>query len=340
MNMFDRLCGSATGPVGIAVSGGGDSLALLLMAREWAAERGRGLAAFTVDHRLRPEAAREAAMVASLCAELGIGHQTLVWEAPLARQAAARRARHALMATALKAQGGNRLLLGHTEDDQCETFLMRARQGSAWYGLAGMQPLALSPVWPEGHGVLLARPVLGLSRAALRDVLARAGRTWVDDPSNQDPVFERVRARRVLAGRPELRRHVLACQTGLQQLRRLEERLIGRWMRDQVRLDEAGALHVTLAGLSEDRAGRALGLLIQVMAGREAPPRRDGLAPLTRRLLAESRFDGASLGGTLISRRGGQIRLVAEPGVAREPPDPALLKARLAAISGLFCGDT
>ena len=128
MDAFDRLCGTASGPIGIAVSGGSDSLALLVLAHDWAARAGRDLMAFTVDHRLRPEAADEARHVAGICAHLGIGHQTLTWETPVSKQALARRARHGLMAAALRARGGARLLLGHTSDDQCETFLMRARQ--------------------------------------------------------------------------------------------------------------------------------------------------------------------------------------------------------------------
>ncbi|KCZ53427.1 hypothetical protein HY29_17140 [Hyphomonas beringensis] len=341
MNAFDRLCGSATGPVGVAVSGGGDSLALLLLAQDWAMANDRQLIAFTVDHRLRPEAAEEAAGVAALCDRLQIPHQTLVWDTPAGKQAAARRARHALMAKELKARGGTHLLLGHTEDDQCETFLMRARQGSTWYGLAGMQPVSLSPVWPEGQGILLARPVLGLSRDALRQVLVEAGHGWVDDPSNTNPVYERVRMRSLLASRPRLKRRILATQARLQQLRRLEERAMGRWIEQKVITDaDTGRFEISLDGLPQERAERLMSLLIQIIAGREVPPRRDGVQPLVSRLISEDRFEGATLGGALIYRKKGQIRLSAEPAVTGPEADFARAEARLAAIMALYCGQT
>ncbi|KCZ51089.1 tRNA lysidine(34) synthetase TilS [Hyphomonas pacifica] len=341
MNAFDRLCGSAIGPVGIAVSGGGDSLALLLLAQKWARAKGRHLIAFTVDHRLRPEAAEEAAGVAALCGRLHIPHQTLVWNRPAGKQAAARRARHALMATELKARGGTHLMLGHTEDDQCETFLMRARQGSTWYGLAGMQPVSLSPVWPEGQGILLARPVLGYSREALRHVLLEAGQYWVDDPSNANPVYERVRVRALLARHPRLKRGILASQARLQQLRRLEERAMGRWIEHNVKANaEAGRFEISLGGLPLERAERLISLLIQIIAGREVPPRRDGVQPLVAHLISEHRFEGATLGGALIYRKSGLIQLSAEPAVTGPEADFGRAEARLGAIMALYCGQT
>ncbi|MDP1556345.1 MAG: ATP-binding protein, partial [Hyphomonas sp.] len=112
------------GPIGLAVSGGSDSITLLHLAHRWARPRGAKLLVLTVDHRLRPAAAAEAAGVARLAGDLGLPHLTLVWEAPMARQSAARRARHALLATALKSAGGQLLLTGHTASDQAETVLM------------------------------------------------------------------------------------------------------------------------------------------------------------------------------------------------------------------------
>ena len=169
-------------PIGIAVSGGSDSLALFILAHHWASGLGRTLVAFTVDHGLRPEAREEAEAVGRLCNGLGIDHQILRLEGAPPRQSALRRLRHGALARALRQKSGKLLLIGHTADDQVETFLMRARQGSGWYGLAGMRPLSLSPVWPEGEGVFIARPLMGVRRDALRDFLRSQGTGWAEDP--------------------------------------------------------------------------------------------------------------------------------------------------------------
>jgi tRNA(Ile)-lysidine synthase len=146
MAAFDLLAGYHQ-TLGLAVSGGSDSLSLLVLAVEWARDRGRGVVAATVDHGLRPEALAEAEGVAAICAQLGVPHDILTWShfgrsggAP--GQAEARRARHALLAGWALARDVGIIALGHTRDDRIETFLMRARQGSGWHGLAG--PLAFS----------------------------------------------------------------------------------------------------------------------------------------------------------------------------------------------------
>jgi len=340
MDPFDRLCGKATGPVGVAVSGGSDSLALLVLAHEWAQQSGRSLVAFTVDHQLRPEAADEARAVAQICAGLDIQHQTLVWHDPKGKQALARRARHALMADALRALGGTHLWLGHTADDQAETFLMRARQGSTWYGLAGMQPIAPSPVWPEGQGIMIGRPVLDRSRADLRCELDRRGIDWIEDPSNRNPAYERVRVRALLQGQTGLKGRILACQARLQQLRRLEERLIARWMQTQVWTDSDGAYRLDLSGLPDERLIRALGLMLQIVGGRETPPRKDAVEPLAGRLTGDESFSGATLGGVMIYRKSGIASLSPEPGIADSAADPALSERRFDLIRSLYAGDT
>jgi tRNA(Ile)-lysidine synthase len=191
-----------TGPIAVAVSGGSDSTALLLLAHEWSGRSGRPLIAATVDHGLRPEAASEAAAVASLCDQLGVPHVTLRWrpEAKRVSQADARIARHRLLAGWARGCGASALALGHTADDRIETFLIRARAGSTWRGLAGPAPRAPSPAWPEGAGLSLIRPALGCWRDGLRAELVALGASWIEDPSNTAARYERVRMRE-LSGR-------------------------------------------------------------------------------------------------------------------------------------------
>lgn len=184
------------GHVGVAVSGGGDSMALLLLMEHWAAESGATISAVTVDHGLRPEAAEEAAMVAALCAERGIPHDTLKWQGWDGTgnlQAEARAARYRLIAEWAKARGVEAVCLGHTKDDQAETFLMRLARKAGSDGLRGM------PQQFEREGMRWVRPLLDVRREALRDFLRRRGVGWVEDPSNEDTRFDRVKARRALA---------------------------------------------------------------------------------------------------------------------------------------------
>jgi tRNA(Ile)-lysidine synthase len=332
---FDRLCGASGGPVGVAVSGGSDSLALLYLAQEWARSRQRSLVAFTFDHRLREASAGEAAEVARISRALGVEHRTLVWDEPVSRQSAARRARHAALAQALTAAGGAILLTGHTADDQAETFLMRARQGSTWYGLAGMQPVSLSPVWPEGAGVRIARPLLAARRPDLRSLLADLRVRWVDDPTNDNRAYERVRMRHMLAAMPGLFDAIARCQSDLATLRAIEDTRLGRWLRDHVQASGRGGLDAALAPLGRESAARGIGLLIQFVTGREIPPRRDNLQSLTDRLLSQRAFPGATLGGAMVTRKGSRVHLASEDGPDR--PD-SLLNARIGAMRSLFLG--
>ncbi len=182
--------------MGLALSGGGDSQALAVLAAAWARPRGVALRAASVDHRLRAEATDEIALAARTCAALGIPHSTLVWEASPGTgnlQAAARRARQDLLGAWAVAAGLDYVALGHTRDDQAETVLLRLARGSGVDGLAGMAPLRAA------GGITWLRPLLQVDRAALRAVLREAGVTWADDPGNADSRFHRVRARHLLA---------------------------------------------------------------------------------------------------------------------------------------------
>jgi len=337
---FDAALGAVpedlrTGPIGLAVSGGSDSRALLHLASRWAGARGQALRVLTVDHGLRPEAAAEAQQVAALCRSLGLAHQTLAWEAPVARQSAARRARHALLASALRAEGGQLLLTGHTATDQAETVLMRARQGSGWYGLAGMRRLSLSPVWPEGEGIWIARPLLGETRDTLRAALEREGAVWIDDPSNANPAYERIRVRGLLAGADGLHARTLICQQGFARLRAIEDAFLAHWLLG-VGVVADGSATTGLAGLPPERAARGLGVLLQCVAGRETPPRSESLAGLAARIAAPSGFRGATLGGVRLRPRRTGLRLSAEPASGISSADPGVLAARITAMARLF----
>jgi tRNA(Ile)-lysidine synthase len=180
----------------LAVSGGPDSTALLLMASHWARLRGAPrLEAATVDHCLRPESASEAAAVAKLCASLDVPHHTLVWSGPKPKtrlQERAREARYALLIERAREIGADFVVTAHHLDDQAETVLFRLTRGSGIGGLAGMAART------KRDGVTLARPLLGLSKAELIAYCEAEEVDFVRDPSNQDPRYARTRMRALL----------------------------------------------------------------------------------------------------------------------------------------------
>jgi tRNA(Ile)-lysidine synthase len=184
-------------PIGIAVSGGPDSLALLLLA---AAARPGLVEAATVDHALRAESHAEAEAVAAICGTLGVPHSilTVEWKQrpESAIQERARNARYRLLGKWAGQRGLKALVTGHHADDQAETLVMRLLRGAGVKGLAGMRRLAKAP----RAQLAVLRPLLGWRRSELEKLCADAGLTPVDDPSNADRQFERVRIRQALAG--------------------------------------------------------------------------------------------------------------------------------------------
>ena len=179
----------------IAVSGGPDSTALLLMAAEWEARRGARISAATVDHGLRPESAAEAETVAALSTRLGVPHKTLVWTGakPSTRvQERAREARYRLLIDHARAIDAGAIATAHHSDDQAETVLFRLIRGSGVAGLAGME-------WAsEREGVTIARPLLGVDKRDLVAFCRSRGVAFADDPSNANPRFARPRLRVLL----------------------------------------------------------------------------------------------------------------------------------------------
>ncbi|HVX92321.1 MAG TPA: tRNA lysidine(34) synthetase TilS [Xanthobacteraceae bacterium] len=181
----------------LAVSGGPDSTAMLVLVAQWRRrlERGPDLLAVTVDHGLRPESKREAAAVKRFAAEIGIPHRTLRWSGKkptTGLQEKARAARYDLLASAARRTGARHVLTAHTRDDQAETVLLRLARGSGLTGLGGMARLvALGEI-------SLVRPFLDIPKARLVATLRAAGVTFAQDPSNHDPRFTRARLRRVM----------------------------------------------------------------------------------------------------------------------------------------------
>ena len=198
--LFDGLAGLRG--LLLAVSGGSNSTALLVIAARWAKKRKRApkLLAVTVDHGLRPEAKREAATVKRLARRLGVPHRTLRWRGRKPKtglQEAARIARYSLLAQAAVRAGYEHILTAHTLDDQAETVLLRLARGSGLTGLAGMAHASALPVGAQ-TAIFLVRPLLRIPKSRLVATLKAAGIGHSEDPSNSDPRFTRARLRMLM----------------------------------------------------------------------------------------------------------------------------------------------
>jgi tRNA(Ile)-lysidine synthase len=312
----------------LAVSGGSDSTALLVLAARWAKrlKRAPKLLAVTIDHGLRPEAAREAAAVKRLARGLGVRHRTLRWlgrKPKTGVQEAARLARYRLLAQAAAADGCSHILTAHTLDDQAETVLFRMARGSGIVGLAGMAHAA--PLPADGASVIfLVRPLLRAPKSRLLATLQAAGVTYSDDPTNHDPRFARPRLRTLM---PALAREGLDAR-GLARLgarmRRAEETIAfavgaaraalapGPWRNGPIAFDTA-----RFAGLPAEVALRLLGQAI-AHAGNEGPVELAKLESLYDALRqAHSRLR-RTLAGAVVTL--GSERLVIERAPARRRP--------------------
>lgn len=267
--------------IAVAVSGGPDSLALLLLAQ--AALPGRVQAA-TVDHGLRPESAAEAAAVAGLCAGLAVPHRILpvrVEHTGEGLQAAARAARYAALAEWMRADGLALLLTAHHGDDQAETLLMRLNRGSGVAGLAGVR--AAGPVPGGDGGLRLCRPLLGWRRRELEAIVAGAGIEPAQDPSNEDERFDRARLRRQMGEAPWLDADALARSAAL--LAEAEAALqwtAGRLFAARVEAGEGGVV-LRPQGLPPELVRRLVLRCLRLVAP-AARPRGDQLVALVERL--------------------------------------------------------
>ena len=275
--------------MGLAVSGGADSLALLLLAHE--ALPGR-IAAATVDHGLRSASAGEAAMVARACAGLGIPHAIVaVAVGPGNVQAQARVARYAALADWAAAAGLAALATAHHADDQAETLLLRLNRGSGVAGLAGVRARGLVP----GTQLPLLRPLLGFRRADLAEVVTAAGFEPVSDPSNFDDQFDRARLRKALAGADWLDVSALAASAA--HLADADAALAWAAQREWTECVRPAPLGLTYRPQAPRAVAlRVLARIVRELDGEE--PRGSAVARLFDRLLAR---DTASI-GNLVAR--------------------------------------
>jgi len=197
MLKLDLTCLENQKSVAVALSGGGDSMALTHMLSKWATQNDAQIHALTVDHNLRKNSAAEATTVGGYIKKFpNVIHHILKWDDGIGENTAlmekARAARYALMIEYCKAHDIQTLAIGHHGDDQIETFLFRLSKGS------GVDGLACMPNWVERDGVHLYRPLLGFSHHDLIQYCKSHQLKWVEDPSNKNSQFARPRLRKAL----------------------------------------------------------------------------------------------------------------------------------------------
>ena len=297
------------GPMLFAVSGVPDSMAMLALAA--AAFPGR-IHAATVDHRLRAEAADEAAMVAGFAGRIDVPHRTLVPAEPITGasiQSAARHARYALLTSHAQAIEAEALATAHHVDDQAETFLTRAARGSGIAGLAGVRPRTTI------GGVTVIRPLLEWRRAELRAIVRRAEVPFVDDPSNHDPAHDRTRFRRLLdanewLGPPQIARSAAALAEADGDVRAIVD-----WLWASRAVVAGHGVRIDVAGLPRELtrrlARRAIGLVIDTAA--IAAPKWSESANIEPLLDALATGRRATQAGVSVTPQGGEWRFRPAP---------------------------
>lgn len=301
--------GDHQGVIAVAVSGGSDSLALMHLLAAFAKKRRRKPpVVLTVDHGLRKTSASDARRVAQWAKSLGLKTQTLTWRGRKPKsgvEAAAREARYRLMGAWLVKNKIATLFVGHTQDDQAETFLLRLMRGSGLDGLSGMAPVSPWPV--AGCDTLsVRRPLLGLTREDLRAHLTAGGQDWLDDPMNDDTAFDRVKVRKARAALAEAgltTARIAAAASHLARARAALEVVTEAVLARAARPYDGGfALDAAALTAAPREVGlRALAALLQAAGAQAYRPRFESLERLFDRLAAGELGAGATLHGCHIS---------------------------------------
>ncbi len=314
--------------IGLAVSGGPDSLALMLLAQRWAAslEKPPKLFVYSIDHGLRPEAADEVAMALSAAADLGLEARGLIWSGDKPETGiseAARQARYRLIGKAMQDDGATLLLTAHHRTDQAETVLMRLAHGSGIEGLKGMTSISMV------EDVSVFRPLLDVEPASLATLVVEAGLTAAQDPSNNDSAYERVRWRKLL---PVLAEEGLDSAALSRFATRMAEadqalaQMADAAFEELARLDGFGAATLPIASLkalSSAIGRRLLGRILNIVGGRQKPRALGQIERLYDQIAEGSLHRAATLLGAIIRVKGETLTISREPGRAL-PSEQAL----------------
>jgi tRNA(Ile)-lysidine synthase len=307
--------------IALAVSGGPDSLALMLLAQRWATslDHPPKIIVYSLDHGLRPEARQEVDMVLEAAARLGLAARGLVWtgnKPETGIQEAARSARYRLIGEAMRTDGATLLLTGHHRADQAETVLMRLAHGSGIEGLKGMA--SLSTV----EGTRVFRPLLDIDPEALAELVEAAALLPARDPSNDDPAYERVRWRKLMPALaaegldgPTLSRFAARMAEADLALAQMTDIAFGQL----AKLDGFGAARLPLTAflqLTPAVGRRLLARVLNITGGRQKPRALGQMDRLYDQLVAGDLSRGVTCLGAVVRAKGEDLVVSREPGRA------------------------
>lgn len=365
--LFEPYLGAAATPstLVLAVSGGVDSMALMHLAADAVRRAGRGrILVATVDHALRAESAAEARFVVDAARRIGLEAAILLWQGPKPAtgiQAAARLARYGLLGELCRAERAQWLVTAHTLDDQAETFLLRLARGSGVEGLSAMAPvepfeiagdrLALTAGSADARAssssLAICRPFLAVPKSRLVATMRARGLAWIEDPSNDNPAFERVRIRRAMPLLAELGLTSAALARSARRLRSVREAITEATLRALgdpalVRIDPLGFATIDRrawldpeVALPEAVQLRLLSAVVRMVGGAERPLSLASMEDVARCIAAiwrgeQSASYATTIGHTRIEAGREGVRVVREAG--RRPPPPATLKPGQSAL--------
>jgi len=290
----------------VAVSGGADSMALLLLAHRWAKDKGGAVTALTVDHNLRSESRQEAEQVHNWCRQHGITHHILSWVPPVLSsglQAHAREARYHLLTQWCHAHRVLHLLVAHHEGDQAETLFFRLARGSGMDGLASM------PAVSQLDGVRLIRPLLNTPKSVLEETLRHYNQKWIEDPTNQQAYYTRNHIRQQLESSDGadgiiLRANIMAQKFGV--IRNTLENKLASHLTQVISLFPEGYAiigHKAFLQLAPELAMRALSALTVTLSGDSYTPRSEKLERFYKEIITDRIIRRRSFAGLLFIRR-------------------------------------
>jgi tRNA(Ile)-lysidine synthase len=292
---FEPCLKDVPGPFAVAVSGGADSMALLLLTHCWVQEKGGHLVALTVDHGLRPESGQEVLRIQEWAQGRGIQHVILNWEGKKPRsrlQERARMSRYHLLTSWCKENDIPTLLLGHHQQDQEETFWLRLTAGSGLDGLSGMKKKSVR------DGIVLVRPLLGFPKERLKETLTAENQPWIEDPSNESNRFFRGRFRSLLKEEGLSFPRLIKVMGKLEEDRDFMNQSLQRALETTVHVDEAGFLTLsrqTFEELHPALAKRVLSSLMVWFSGAPYPPRSEQIARIFEKLKKTTPFTGGGI---------------------------------------------
>ena len=316
----------------IAYSGGGDSTALVHALKD----HPQADYIYIVDHDLREGSAIEAAAAQTFAKECGYKAKLLKWRhnsPSTALQERARCARYGLMGDQCRQDGIKYLLTAHSEDDQAETLLMRYERKTDWRGAAGMAEISYGPVWPELAMVSILRPLLEVSRSALRDYNRAHDIDWAEDPSNQNMEFARIRARDHLKSRMSLKTDLLETAREMRSYLKIEKQYLREQFAQIAHIDENGIINL--------RQRPEVELMFQCLRAASGQGKMIDRAKIKNLLfkMNSPEFVSATLGGALIARHKSNFIICRDPVAAKgrqdghhhrskDAPDPLYLTSR------------